>query len=277
MSVTGAPPGSGPAAFRFPGVWPSLAGMRNDFVLSAVDGPIARLTLNDPGRANVLSDAMMAALGAALAAAAADARVRVIVLGAAGRVFCAGHDLAELRATADAAAHEALFARCSALMMAIVDCRAPVIARVQGAAVAAGCQLVASCDLAWAAEGARFAVSGIDLGLFCTTPGAALGRAVGRKAAAELLLTGRFIAAARAAELGLINAAVPAERLDAVVDEAAALIAAKPPEAIALGRAAFRRQIEAPLTEAYAIAGAAMAQNLGFASARAGIDGFLKR
>jgi enoyl-CoA hydratase/carnithine racemase len=251
--------------------------MRNDLVLSALDGPIARLTLNDPARANVLSEAMMAALGAALEAAAADDRVRVIVLGAAGRVFCAGHDLGELRATEDATAHEALFARCSALMMAIAAVRVPVIARVQGAAVAAGCQLVASCDLAWAAEGARFAVSGIDLGLFCTTPGVALGRAVGRKAAAEMLLTGRFIGAARAAELGLINGALAPERLDAVVDEIAAVIAAKPPEAIALGKAAFRRQIEAPLAEAYAIACAAMAENLGFASAQAGIDGFLKR
>jgi enoyl-CoA hydratase/carnithine racemase len=143
--------------------------------------------------------------------------------------------------------------------------------------VAAGCQLVASCDLAYAAQGARFAVSGINLGLFCSTPGVALGRAIGRKAAAEMLLTGRFVDAARAAELGLINAAVAPEQLDAAVDEAARAIAAKPPEAIALGKAAFRRQIEAPLEEAYAIAGLAMAENLGFDSARTGIDAFLKR
>ena len=147
--------------------------MRNDLVLHAALDGVARLTLNDPERANVLSEAMMAALAEALAAAEADPEVRVVVLGAAGRIFCAGHDLGELEAAADRG--EALFERCSRLMMAIGACRAPVIARVQGAAVAAGCQLVASCDLAYAAEGVRFAVSGINLGLFCSTPGVALG------------------------------------------------------------------------------------------------------
>jgi enoyl-CoA hydratase/carnithine racemase len=249
--------------------------MRNDLVLHDVQAGVARLTLNDPERANVLSEAMMAALAEALAAAAADPEVRVIVLGAAGKIFCAGHDLGELKAATDSG--QALFARCSALMMAIVTHRAPVIAQVQGAAVAAGCQLVASCDLAYAAESARFAVSGINLGLFCSTPGVALGRAVGRKAAAEMLLTGKFISAAKAVELGLINAAAPADQLAAVVDEAAGAIAAKPPEAIALGKAAFRRQIEAPLEDAYAIASRAMAENLAFASAREGIAAFLKR
>jgi enoyl-CoA hydratase/carnithine racemase len=251
--------------------------MRNDLVLAETDGPVARLTLNDPARANVLSEATMTALRSALAAAAADERVRVIVLGAAGRIFCAGHDLSELRASEDAAAHTALFALCSGLMLDIRACRAPVIARVQGAAVAAGCQLVAACDLAYAAEGARFAVSGVDLGLFCSTPGVALGRAIGGKAAAEMLMTGAFIDAARAAELGLINRAVPAEALDAAINETAQLIAAKPPEAIALGKRIFARQIEAPLEAAYAIAAEGMVQNLGFASAKAGIDGFLKR
>jgi enoyl-CoA hydratase/carnithine racemase len=249
----------------------------HDLVLCRIDGPIARLTLNDPDRANVLSTAMMAALAAALDEAAAEARVRVIVLAAAGKVFCAGHDLGELRATEDPAAHQALFDRCSALMMAIAAARAPVIARVQGAAVAAGCQLVASCDMAFAADTARFAVSGIDLGLFCSTPGVAVGRAIGRKAATEMLLTGRFIAANEAVALGLINRAVPAAELDAAIEETAALIAAKPPDAIALGKAAFRRQMEAPLAEAYAIAGRAMTENMGFQSARAGIDRFLKR
>jgi enoyl-CoA hydratase/carnithine racemase len=251
--------------------------MAGDLVLSTLEGSVARLTLNDPAHANVLSDAMMAALAGALAAAAANAQVRVVVLAAEGRIFCAGHDLGELRADEDASRHEALFARCSQLMMAIVDCRAPVIARVQGAAVAAGCQLVASCDLAYAAEDARFAVSGIDLGLFCTTPGVALGRAVGRKAAAEMLLTGRFVSAARAAELGLINTVFPASELDAGVDAAAAAIASKPPEAIALGKAAFRRQMEAPLAEAYAIASHAMVENLRYDSAKAGIDAFRAR
>ncbi len=251
--------------------------MSDDLVISAVEGPVVRLTLNDPDHANVLSSPMMAALSEALAKASANPDVRVIVLAAGGKLFCAGHDLGELRSTEDEAAHEALFAQCSALMMAVEACRAPVIARVQGAAVAAGCQLVASCDIAYAAETAKFAVSGINLGLFCTTPGVALGRAVGKKAAAELLLTGRFIDAARAAELGLITGAVPAADLDRVVDETAALIAAKPPEAVALGKAAFRRQMAAPLPEAYAIASKAMVENLAFESAKAGIDGFLKR
>jgi enoyl-CoA hydratase/carnithine racemase len=251
--------------------------MENDLVLRAIDGPIARLTLNDPARANALSDAMMMALDAALAEAAADERVRVIVLQAAGKIFCAGHDLAELRASDDPRQHEALFERCSALMMAVGTCRLPVIARVQGAAVAAGCQLVASCDLAYAAETARFAVSGVNLGLFCSTPGVALGRAVGRKASMDLLLTGRFIDADHAVALGLINLAVPGEELDGVIDETARLIAAKPPEAIALGKATFRRQMEAPLSDAYVIASQAMVENLTYPSARAGIDGFLKR
>ena len=153
----------------------------------------------------------------------------------------------------------------------------PVIARVQGAAVAAGCQLVASCDLAFAVDTARFAVSGINLGLFCSTPGVALARAVGRKDALDLLLTGRFAGAAEAVAMGLINRAVPAANLDAAVDEAAAAIAAKPPEAVALGKAVFHRQIEQPLAEAYAIAARAMTENLGYDSAKAGIDGFLKR
>jgi enoyl-CoA hydratase/carnithine racemase len=247
------------------------------YVLFRVEGPIARLTLNDPDRANVLSSAMMAALAAALARAADDESVRVIVLGAAGKVFCAGHDLGELRSTEDSIAHDALFKQCSELMLAIVDCRAPIIARVQGAAVAAGCQLVASCDLAYAAETARFAVSGINLGLFCSTPGVAVGRAIGRKAAAEMLFTGRFVDATQAVALGLINEAAPAADLDRIIDETAQLIAAKPPDAVALGKAAFRRQIETPLAEAYAIAARAMTANLGFPSARAGIDRFLKR
>lgn len=251
--------------------------MTNALVLAARDGPVARLTLNDPDHANVLSGPMMAALGKALAQAAADPEVRVIVLAAAGRIYCAGHDLSELTGGLAAPTPAALFKQCAALMTAIGACRAPVIARVQGAAVAAGCQLVASCDLAFAAEGVKFAVSGVNLGLFCSTPGVALGRAVGRKAAMELLLTGRTIDAARAAELGLINRAVPAGELDAVVDEAARLIAEKPPEAISLGKAVFNRQIEAPLADAYDIAGEAMVENLAYESAQSGIRAFMAR
>jgi enoyl-CoA hydratase/carnithine racemase len=251
--------------------------MAEPLVLQQIDGPIARLTLNDGARANVLSMAMMAALKDAVDAANADPAVRVIVLAAAGKVFCAGHDLGELRASDDACASAPLFGACGELMLAIGASPVPVIAEVRGAAVAAGCQLVASCDLAFAMETARFAVSGINLGLFCSTPGVALGRAVGRKAAMEMLLTGKFVDARRAVEIGLINAAVPADRLAEVVQAAAQAIADKPREAIALGKAAFRRQIEAPEVEAYAIAAAAMVENLGFSSAREGIDGFLAR
>ena len=251
--------------------------MSEGLVQCCSEGAVARVTLNDPSHANALSSAMMSALDDAIAGAVADPAVRVIVLGAAGKIFCAGHDLGELRSSDEAAAHQALFAQCGTLMMRIVASPKPVIARVQGAAVAAGCQLVASCDLAFAVDTARFAVSGINLGLFCSTPGVALARAVGRKDALDLLLTGRFASAAEAVSMGLINRAVPIADLDAAVDEAAAAIASKPPEAIALGKAVFNRQVEAPLADAYAVASRAMAENLGYASAKAGIDGFLKR
>jgi enoyl-CoA hydratase/carnithine racemase len=251
--------------------------MPDPILLRQSNGAIARLTLSDAPRANVLSSAMMAALIEALDELGADPAVRVIVLGAAGRIFCAGHDLAELRASNDETVHAQLFAQCSALMLAIRACPKPVIARVQGAAVAAGCQLVASCDLAYAGDTARFAVSGIDLGLFCSTPGVALSRAVGRKDALEMLLTGRFVGAEQAAAMGLINRAVPVSELDAVVDQAAQAIAAKAPDAIALGKAAFHRQVELGLNEAYQVASAAMVENLGLESARSGIDAFLKR
>ncbi len=256
---------------------PEERAISNDLVITAIDGPIARLTLNDPDRANVLSRAMMGALEASLKAAAEDAAVRVIVLAANGRIFCAGHDLAELRASDDTAEHHNLFRQCSRLMMAIGEARRPVIAKVQGAAVAAGCQLVASCDLAFAVETARFAVSGVNLGLFCSTPGVAVARNVGRKAAAELLFTGEFISAEKAAALGLINRAVPAGELDAVVEAAAISIAGKAPDAVALGKAILRRQVEAPLADAYELAAGAMVENLGYASAKTGIDGFLKK
>ena len=220
---------------------------------------------------------MRTPLGEAVASAGDDPAIHVIVLAAAGRVFCAGHDLGELRASDDRFEHEGLFAMCSDLMLAIGASPKPVIAKVQGAAVAAGCQLVASCDLAYAADSARFAVSGINLGLFCSTPSVALSRAVGRKAALEMLLTGRFVSAAEAEAIGLINRAVPAADLDRLVDEAAAAIAAKAPEAVALGKALFRRQIEMSLEDAYVLAGERMAENLAFPSPRSGIDRFLKR
>ena len=251
--------------------------MPDPILLRRSDGAVARLTLNDPDHANVLSGAMMAALIEALDALGGAPAVRAIVLSAAGRIFCAGHDLAELRARNDETVHAQLFAQCSTLMLAIKACPKPVIARVQGAAVAAGCQLVASCDLAYAADTARFAVSGIDLGLFCSTPGVALSRAVGRKDALEMLLTGRFVGAPEAAAMGLINRAVPIDELEAVVDQAAHAIAAKAPDAITLGKAVFHRQIELGLDGAYQVASEAMVENLGFENAKSGIDAFLKR
>ena len=251
--------------------------MTDELVLRQDDGPIARLTLNDPGHANVLSRAMIDRLGARLAEVHSDPAIRVIVLDAAGKVFCAGHDLGEIRASEKPSDHEVLFGDCSTLMQAIGASPKPVIAKVRGAAVAAGCQLVASCDLAFAAENARFAVSGINLGLFCSTPSVALSRVVGEKAALEMLMTGRFVGATEAAALGLINRAVGGDDLDRVVDDTALAIASKPPEAIALGKALFKQQQGLNVADAYALAGKAMAENLTFASARTGIDGFLSR
>lgn len=241
-----------------------------------VDGPVATLTLDRPEKANALSSAMIDALHAAIREADANPDVRVIVIAANGKIFSAGHDLGEMRGM-DKAGLEALFSRCAAMMQAIRGSGKPVIARVQGAAVAAGCQLVATCDLAYAADTAKFGVNGINLGLFCATPSVALSRAVPPRQALDLLLTGRLIPAARAVEIGLLNAAVPADRLDETVAETAALIAAKLPESIALGKDLFWRQQGLDLAKAYEVAGERMAENMGFAETRALIDGFLHR
>lgn len=246
-------------------------------VLREDRGPVRHLTLNRPDKANTLSRAMMAALHGEMEAAAADAAIRVVVLGAAGRIFCAGHDLGEIRAHDDAAWHAALFAECSALMLLMQRLDKPVIACVQGAAVAGGCQLVAACDLAYAADSARFGVSGINLGLFCSTPSVPLSRSVGRKAAMEMLLTGELIDAARAARIGLINEAVPADRLGAMVEEKAALIAGKLAPALSLGKALFYRQSELDIEAAYAAASDSMVENLRLDGTRACIDGFLAK
>jgi len=218
---------------------------------------------------------MIEALLEALSEAQEDSAIRVIILEASGRVFSAGHDLGELRADEDPARHLRLFQRCADLMLAIGDSPKPVIAKVTGAAVAAGCQLVASCDLAYADRSARFAVSGIDLGLFCSTPSVALSRKVGSAAAAEMLFTGRFIDAHEAAAIGLVNRVADGDRLEAVVAEAAGAIAQKAPQALALGKAFFRQQLEMSRTEAYELAARRMVENLAFPCAKAGIDGFL--
>ena len=238
---------------------------------------VAWLTLNRPQARNALSVGLMAALDAALAAAAADPAVHVVVIGGAGPAFCAGHDLREMRANPGRAANEALFTQCANLMLRIVRLGKPGIARVHGVATAAGCQLVASCDLAVAAHDARFATPGVNIGLFCSTPMVALSRAVGRKPAMEMLLTGEAIDAARAREIGLVNRVVPAAELDATTAALAAAIAAKSPLVLAIGKEAFYRQAEMELDAAYSYAAEVMTRNMLARDAAEGIDTFLAK
>ena len=238
---------------------------------------VAWLTLNRPAARNALSVGLMAALDRALRDIAADASVRVVVIGAAGPAFCAGHDLREMRADPGRASMEALFAQCSALMTRIVRLPKPVIARVHGIATAAGCQLVASCDLAVAASDARFATPGVNIGLFCSTPMVALSRNVGRKAAMEMLLTGDMIDAQRAREIGLVNRVVPPDDLDGAVAALAAQIAGKSALTLAIGKEAFYRQAEMELDAAYAFAAEAMTRNMMARDAGEGIDAFLAK
>ena len=241
------------------------------------DGETVTLTLNRPARFNALSEQLLAALQAELDRLATDDRLRCVVLAAAGLAFSAGHDLREMRARPEEAYYRELFARCGRVMQAIRALPVPVIAAVQGIATAAGCQLVASCDLAVAAEGARFAVSGIDVGLFCSTPAVALTRAVPPKAAFDMLMTGRFIDAAEAQRIGLVNRVVPDAELQAAAAAYAATVAAKSPAAVRLGKRLVAEQRPMGLAEAYRHAGDAMARNMMEADAIAGIDAFLGR
>lgn len=241
------------------------------------DDAVLTLTMNRPGYFNALSETLMDALEAELRAAGEDESVRVVVIAASGKAFCAGHDLREMRAEPALDYYRTLFARCSQLMMTIQHLPQPVIARVQGVATAAGCQLVAMCDLAVAADTARFAVSGISLGLFCATPSVALSRNVGRKQAFEMLVTGEFIDASTALARGLINRVVPAAALDDEVARLAAAICAKPREAVAIGKELFYRQAEMGIEGAYQVAGATMACNMMEASALEGVQAFLDK
>ena len=236
---------------------------------------VAWLTLNRSAARNALSMALMRALVEELTAIQQDPAVKVVVIGGAGPAFCAGHDLRELRATPERASYQATFELCSRLMTAIVRLPKPVIARVHGIATAAGCQLVASCDLAVAAETARFATPGVNIGLFCSTPMVALSRAVGRKAAMEMLLTGELIDASRARALGLVNRVVPEPDLDAAVAALAGQIVAKSPLTLAIGKEAFYRQAEMGLDKAYAYASDVMTRNMLARDAAEGIDAFL--
>ena len=237
---------------------------------------IAWLTLNRPAARNALSVPLMSALEGALDAIEADPAIRVVVIAGAGTAFCAGHDLRELRGL-EREAHAALFTQCSRLMQRIVGLRVPVIARVHGIATAAGCQLVASCDLTVAADTARFATPGVNIGLFCSTPMVALSRAVGRKPAMEMLLTGDMVDAPRAVALGLINRAVPEAALDDEVRALALRIASKSKVTVGLGKPAFYAQAEMPLAEAYAYAAGVMVRNMAERDAREGIDAFLEK
>ncbi len=246
-------------------------------VLRQDEAGVATLTLNRPKQYNALSQAMLGALQATLDAVAADKTVRVVVIAGAGPAFCAGHDLREMRAHTDPAFHQALFAQCGRVMLAINRLPQPVIARVHGIATAAGCQLVAACDLAVASDNARFATSGINVGLFCATPGVALSRNLGRKQALELLLTGDFIDAPTALRQGLINRVTPLDQLDATVWQLADSICSKSPLAIAMGKELFYRQLEMGLEEAYACASQAMACNMNSEDAREGIDAFIAK
>jgi enoyl-CoA hydratase/carnithine racemase len=238
---------------------------------------VAFLTLNRPDRYNVLSEEMLAALHGMFDSLAADSSVRVVVLGGAGKAFCAGHDLKQMQANRNLAYYQQLFDDCSRLMMRIQTLPQPVIARVHGVATAAGCQLVAMCDLAVAADDARFAVSGVNVGLFCATPSVALTRNVGRKAAFEMLMTGEFIDAAGAMQRGLINRCVAAECLDQEIGALTANIVAKPQSVIAAGKALFYRQLELGVAAAYQLAGQSMACNMIDGIAQEGVLAFIEK
>jgi len=256
--------------------------MEDEILTCDVTEGVARLVMNRPAKLNALSDAMLAALTDKLTALGDDPDVRVIILAGAGKAFCAGHDLKEMqagRAAPDggAAYFNDLFARCGALMQLIPSLPQPVIAEVHGIATAAGCQLVATCDLAVAAEGTRFGVNGVNIGLFCSTPMVALTRNIGRKAAFELLTTGQFVDAARAVELGLINRAVPLDALETETRQLAQTIAAKLSAAVKIGKRAFYDQAQMDLAEAYAHTGRVMADNMLLRDTDEGITAFLEK
>ena len=238
---------------------------------------VVTLTMNRPMAFNALSEGMLEALQGALDRVATDDTVRAVVIAAAGKAFCAGHDLKEMRAAPSLGYYQRLFAQCGRMMMSIQKLPVPVIARVHGIATAAGCQLVAMCDLAVAARDARFAVSGINVGLFCSTPSVALSRNLARKSAFEMLVTGDFISADEALAKGLINRVADAERLDAEVDALLAQIVAKPREALALGKQLFYRQLEKGIEAAYADAEATMACNMMEPSALEGVQAFIDK
>ncbi len=256
--------------------------MTDDLILRHDDGGVARMVMNAPGSLNALSDAMLAALKAQFDAVAADPSVRVVILAGAGRAFCAGHDLREMQAGRAApdrgrSYFTSLFARCAEVMLTIPRLPQPVIAEVHGIATAAGCQLVASCDMAVAAEGTRFGVNGVNIGLFCSTPMVALTRNVAPKVAFEMLTTGDFIDAARAREVGLVNRVVPPAELQAQTMALARKVAAKLGAAVKIGKRAFYDQIGLPPGAAYDHAARVMVENMLWRDTDEGIAAFLDK
>jgi enoyl-CoA hydratase/carnithine racemase len=249
---------------------------RDPFILSGREGGVARLTLNRPERFNPLSSAMITALQAELDAIASDTSVRVVILAAAGRGFCAGHDLKEMRAHADDKVWQRrLFDDCSRMMITLTKMPQPVIARVHAIATAAGCQLVSMCDLAIAADSALFAMPGVNIGVFCSTPAVGVARNISRKRTMEMLITGEPIDAQTALAWGLVNRVVPADKLDAEVQRFSEIILSRSPATIAMGKQAFYRQIDRSLEAAYDIASESMACNVLLEDAAEGMDAFI--
>ena len=238
---------------------------------------VTTLTLNRPAAFNALSEALLTELQNTLDDLAQDKKLRVLVIAAAGKAFCAGHDLREMRADPSLDYYQKLFAQCGRMMMSIQNLHVPVIAKVQGIATAAGCQLVAQCDLAVASSDARFAVSGVNLGLFCSTPSVALSRNLSRKTAFEMLVTGDFITAQEAMVKGLVNRVAPPDALDAAVEELVTKILSKPSVALATGKELFYKQLETGMEGAYSIAASAMACNMMDDSALEGVQAFLEK
>lgn len=238
---------------------------------------VVTLTMNRAASFNALGEEMLDALQAALARIAGDESVRVVVLAAAGKAFCAGHNLKEMIATPELAYYQRLFAQCSRMMLAIQELPVPVIARVQGIATAAGCQLVAQCDLAVASTEARFAVSGVNYGLFCATPSVPLLRNVPPKQAMEMLVTGEFISAQQAQERGLVNHAVAPDQVDAEIERLVKSILAKPRVALAMGKELFYRQREMGIAAAYQLAAQTMAANMMEGCALEGVTAFTEK
>ena len=238
---------------------------------------VATLTMNRPQQMNLLTGEMLEALQKAFDAIANDGSVRVVVLAGAGKGFCAGHDLKEIRALKDLPRIEALFTQCSRMMATIPRLPQPVIAKVQGAAAAAGCQLVAQCDLAVASDASKFVTSGVSWGFFCSTPGVAVGRNLHRKHALEMLLTGDVVGPQQALAWGLVNRVVPAAELDAATDELARKLAAKPPATVTAGKRAFYQQMDLNLEKAYELAGKVISASFAHAEGREGMDAFIEK